>query len=153
MSSKKNGDAPDTQIVVEERHAIEALKILSGTPNISLEIKGGKAFFTMKERRPQKDSLFKAAILFPELEVYQCNRDTTRRVSIDLPELLVGVMNCPNPLCVTSQPKEPAIPEIRVLSAKPLKLRCEYCGRYVPTESVNPSLMQVNKFIPRKVDN
>ncbi len=49
---------------------------------------------------------------------------------VDLPERIVGILECPNPSCITHQP-EPVESEFEVTSRKPVVLTCVYCERVV----------------------
>lgn len=137
------------QLVVNEEHASDAYGIFQNETDISIQRRKGLVYFTFEKGSPSKEAVSKSIILFPELEMAEVSGKSRKKVPLTLPELLVGLMNCPNPLCVSSQPKEPAVPELRVLRVSPLLLRCEYCGRYVARESLSPSLMEVTKFIPQ----
>jgi len=50
--------------------------------------------------------------------------------SVDLPERIVGVLQCPNPNCISHQP-EPVESEFEVTSRHPVVLHCAYCERVV----------------------
>ena len=52
-----------------------------------------------------------------------------RRVSI--PDRIVGIVRCINPNCVTRKENEPVKSSFTVVDKSPLRLRCDYCGRYV----------------------
>lgn len=47
-----------------------------------------------------------------------------------LPEIIKGLLKCPNPLCVTNNDPE-ALSEFVKVSEKPLRLRCVYCDTYL----------------------
>lgn len=77
------------------------------------------------------------SILFPDLESWIVKDGERERFVLQIPDLLVGVVSCPNPNCVSSQPREPASPEFAVVTRKPLLLLCLYCGRYLYGEQIS----------------
>ena len=48
--------------------------------------------------------------------------------AVDLPEMIVGVVRCPNPNCISNQ-GEPIESEFRVSRRRPVVLTCVYCDR------------------------
>jgi len=50
--------------------------------------------------------------------------------NLRLPEIIKGLLKCPNPLCVTNNDPE-ALSEFFKVSEKPLRLRCVYCDTYL----------------------
>ena len=49
---------------------------------------------------------------------------------VALPDRIAGILNCPNPSCITNQ-MEPVESEFEVASRRPVVLRCVYCERLV----------------------
>lgn len=58
-----------------------------------------------------------------------------RRVSV--PEELVGVLKCSNPLCISNSQREPVVPRLRVVSRQPLRLKCAYCDEVYGEEALS----------------
>lgn len=79
----------------------------------------------------------KLALLYPEANVKMLGEKGEEQFQLDLPARISGILRCPNQNCVTSQPKEPALPEFIVVSRNPLVLLCSYCGRYVYRNMIN----------------
>ncbi len=50
--------------------------------------------------------------------------------TVDLPDRIVGVLQCPNPNCISNQP-EPVESEFEVTQRRPVVLTCAYCDRQV----------------------
>lgn len=50
--------------------------------------------------------------------------------AISLPDVVKGVLQCPNPNCITNK-GEPVDSEFLVVERRPLALRCLYCERLV----------------------
>jgi aspartate carbamoyltransferase regulatory subunit len=49
---------------------------------------------------------------------------------VDLPDMIVGVVKCPNPNCISNQ-GEPIESEFRVSRRRPVVLTCAFCERTV----------------------
>lgn len=62
---------------------------------------------------------------------------------VKLPDRIIGILKCINPKCITRQPQEPIRSSFIVISKSPLKLECEYCGRYLEEEDVLSQLAEV----------
>ncbi len=50
-----------------------------------------------------------------------------KKMRVELPRELVGVMKCANPKCVTNH--EPVATRFSIASTNPVQIRCEYCER------------------------
>lgn len=66
--------------------------------------------------------------------------EVRRKFRVELPEVVRGVLRCPNPTCITNQRREPVTPEFRRISERPLRLRCTYCGTVVEENEVTSYL-------------
>ncbi|MCS7133013.1 MAG: aspartate carbamoyltransferase regulatory subunit [Aigarchaeota archaeon] len=55
---------------------------------------------------------------------------------VELPDVIKGLLKCPNPDCVTNQPGEPIDSLFKTISRSPLRLVCQYCGEAVSEEEV-----------------
>ncbi len=64
-----------------------------------------------------------------------------RRVS--LPDVIRGVLRCKNPTCITRKEGEPIEPRFRVVSRKPVKLRCEYCGTTLAEDEILEQILRL----------
>ncbi len=47
---------------------------------------------------------------------------------VEVPNVVVGLLKCPNPTCITNKEREPVVTRFRLVSREPLVLQCEYCG-------------------------
>jgi len=52
-----------------------------------------------------------------------------RKVSVKLPEVIVAILKCPNPNCISNH--ERIETRFNVETAKPLHVRCHYCERRI----------------------
>jgi len=61
---------------------------------------------------------------------------------VKLPDRIEGILRCRNPNCVTNQPREAVRPTFQVVSRRPLRLRCDYCGYVMGQEEIVTQLTQ-----------
>jgi aspartate carbamoyltransferase regulatory subunit len=57
------------------------------------------------------------------------NYEVVRKIPLELPTILEGVVACPNPSCITHH--DPVVPRVRVEEREPVRLRCHYCERRI----------------------
>jgi aspartate carbamoyltransferase regulatory subunit len=57
-----------------------------------------------------------------------------RKIPLELPTAIDGVVRCPNPSCVTNH--DPVTPRVRVEASDPVRLRCHYCERRIRYDEV-----------------
>jgi aspartate carbamoyltransferase regulatory subunit len=76
-------------------------------------------------------ALLKISVLSPTAVVRERKSGMEKEVSDSFPEWIDGMVTCSNKNCITSQPKEPTKPRFKVVSIRPPKIQCYYCGRYV----------------------
>ncbi len=75
--------------------------------------------------------LGKIALIAPDATINIIrDYEVVEKRKVELPDTVLGILRCPNPNCITNQ-REPVTPEFRVLSRKPIRLRCVYCEREV----------------------
>ena len=57
-----------------------------------------------------------------------------RKIPLELPTVIDGVVRCPNPSCITHH--DPVVPRVRVDATDPLRLRCHYCERRIRSDEI-----------------
>jgi len=62
---------------------------------------------------------------------------------VETPNYIEGVLQCPNPTCITNKRAEPIKTRFKTISKDPIKLQCEYCGTIITWN-------EVTKLITRK---
>jgi aspartate carbamoyltransferase regulatory subunit len=62
------------------------------------------------------------------------NFRVVRKIPLELPTVVDGVVKCPNPSCITHH--DPVTPRVRVDSSDPVRLRCHYCERRIRADEV-----------------
>jgi len=63
---------------------------------------------------------------------------------VELPEFIEGIITCANPTCITRKPREPLKPRFKLLSRRPLRLQCIYCGTIIDEEDVLEQLEEAS---------
>jgi aspartate carbamoyltransferase regulatory subunit len=58
----------------------------------------------------------------------------------DLPDEFQGVFKCVYETCITNKPREAINAKFSVISRNPLRLKCEYCGRYSDLDQMNDQI-------------
>ena len=57
--------------------------------------------------------------------------EVKRKFKVEIPQIISGLLKCPNPTCITNQKREPVKTLFRKISDKPLKFECVYCGTVI----------------------
>ena len=92
----------------------------------SIKISG--KFFTDEE-------LNRLAVVAPGVSlVIIRDYEIVEKRTVSLPDVLVGMVHCPNPKCITNN--EPMRTRFCVTDPKKAALRCDYCNRIVPLHDV-----------------
>ncbi len=65
------------------------------------------------------------------------NYKVVKKIKVSLPEVLEGIIRCPNPNCITN--KESVTSRFFVVSKKPVKVRCAYCERIFSSDEIELS--------------
>jgi len=103
--------------------------------NLDSKKMGNKGMIKIDNRFLTKDEVNKIAILAPNATVSIIkNYKAIEKIQVKLPEELVGVLNCTNPVCITS--KEIVISKFKVLREEPLEVKCHYCERVYGKDEV-----------------
>lgn len=65
---------------------------------------------------------------------------------ITLQDIVENILRCSNPTCISRQTNEPISSSFKVVSKKPLKLKCNYCMRYLNENEVIEQIVERSKF-------
>ena len=77
------------------------------------------------------------ALISPKCKVsFIKDYQVVEKFVVKIPEIIYGIIKCPNERCITNVEREPVLTEFRVLSEDPLKLSCIYCERIVYKEEM-----------------
>ncbi len=64
-----------------------------------------------------------------------------KKLRVEVPDDIVGILKCPNPTCITNKPREHVVSRFKVASRSPLVLQCVYCGTIIREDEVEKLLM------------
>lgn len=97
---------------------------------------GRKDFVKVENRELKNQELNMVALLSQGCTVKRIrNFSVDERIEIRTPEEVVGLLQCPNPICVCNRQRELATRFIRV-SEKPLVMKCFYCERSYENDDI-----------------
>ena len=96
---------------------------------------GQKDILKIENRVLNASELARIALLNPRATVTVIEDfGVVRKLPLELPTAVDGVVRCPNPSCVTNH--DPVTPRVRVDSTDPVRLRCHYCERRINYDEV-----------------
>ncbi len=111
--------------------------IVSIAMNIPSASMGKKDIVKVEGRELSSEEVNKIALVAPTATINIVrDYEVVEKRKVELPDKIEGILRCVNPKCVTNAPREAVHPSFRVISRKPLKLVCEYCGEYLTEEEV-----------------
>ncbi|WP_075056945.1 aspartate carbamoyltransferase regulatory subunit [Thermogymnomonas acidicola] len=106
----------------------------------SKKLGGQKDVIKIENRFLEKHEVDRIALVAPEATISIVkNYEITEKFQVDLPERVVGIVQCSNRSCISNK-KEPVTSEFIVVSKKPLVLRCVYCERNMGEREVHSTL-------------
>ncbi len=129
--------------------ALKVLKILGITGeegyrvalvmNVASDRLGRKDIVKVEDRFLSKEEVDRIALIAPTATI-NIIRDykVVEKREVELPDVIEGIVKCINPNCVTNQPREHVKPRFKVLSKKPVKLECHYCGEVMGEGEIAP---------------
>ncbi len=92
------------------------------------------------------DQLKYISLLAPNATVnYIRDYEVADKKKVKVPDMVVGILRCPNERCITNHRaedgrKEPIDYKFVVVSKDPIKLKCYYCGKLIEQEEI-PKLL------------
>lgn len=129
--------------------ALEVLKILGITGkngnvvtlamNISSSRIEKKDIVKVENRFLDSAEVARIALVAPEATINLIeNSKVIKKIRVELPETITGIMRCPNERCVTNKEREPIQTKYQIVSQKPIKLKCLYCWTLVDEPDILP---------------
>ncbi len=111
--------------------------MVSMVMNVYSKKLGKKDIVKVEGRELSSEEVNKIALVAPTATINIVrDYEVVEKRKVELPDKIEGIVRCVNPKCVTNAPREAVHPSFRVISRKPLKLVCEYCGEYLTEEEV-----------------
>ncbi len=118
----------DTFRIIRILNPQEFIHPISVALNLESKKIGKKGVIKIDNRFLTKGEVNKIAILAPQATVSIIrNYKVQEKIKVKIPEELVGIINCTNPVCITN--KERVVSRFKVLGKDPLEVKCHYCER------------------------
>ena len=118
----------DTFRIIRILNPQEFIHPISVALNLESKKMGKKGVIKIDNRFLTKGEVNRIAILAPKATVSIIrNYKVQEKIKVKIPEELVGIINCTNPVCVTN--KEKVVSRFKVLNKDPLEVKCHYCER------------------------
>lgn len=120
--------------ILESKEAQENDLITIGL-NLPSRHLGKKDIIKIENRELTDDEVNQIALIAPAA-TFNIIRDfdVIRKMNVEIPDYVDGLMRCPNPKCITSDPVIKA--RMVCVSKEPVRLRCVYCERVYNTEEM-----------------
>ena len=133
---------------IECGNALKVLKIMglsTGVPELTVTVlikapskkQKWKDIVKVEGRELKQREVNQIAFVAPQATISIIrNFEVVKKYVPDLPDLVKGIVRCPNPSCISNL-NEPIEQSFSVECKKPLKLRCHYCDRVVEKPDQN----------------
>lgn len=77
------------------------------------------------------------ALISPDSKVsFIKEYEVAEKFVVKIPEIIKGIVKCPNDRCISNANREPVLPEFTVISMDPVKLGCIFCERILTREEI-----------------
>lgn len=101
--------------------------------NLESKMMGRKGLIKIAEKFFTEDEISKLAVVCENIRITVIrNYEVAEKREIKLPENLVNIVKCANPVCITNN--EPMKTRFRVIN--PLTVKCHYCGKEQKIENI-----------------
>ncbi len=115
----------DVAKILKHENSTCQLTIGNNLPSRSLGLKG---IIKVADTTFPEAVMNRIALLAPEANVNVIeNYEVVEKRRVELPDVLVNVVRCHNPKCITNN--EPMSTRFIVIERNPVKIRCSYCGQ------------------------
>ena len=127
---------------------LKVLEILNlpkdSTIHVAINVKsrklGKKDIIKVEGKILSEDEVNKIALIAPTATVNIIDKwEVVDKKKVEVPDEIVGIIKCANPNCITNY--EEVKPKFKVISKKPLKLKCHYCERTMEEGMVVKNLL------------
>ncbi len=104
--------------------------------NVQSKKFGSKDVIKIENKQLTEDEVKKIALLAPDITLNIIkNWEVVEKKKVELPEVVEGVINCPNSDCITNT-GELTDKKFKVEKKNPLRLRCFYCEKSFGREDI-----------------
>ncbi len=126
----KQGKAPEVLRIlgIDEKFG-DAVTIAMNIPS---KVLGKKDIVKVENRNIKTAEINKIALIAPNATINRIkNYKVVKKKKVVLPKKIIGIVDCPNPQCITNKEREPVRTVFLVQHTDPLTLICKYCERQV----------------------
>ncbi|MEM1542102.1 MAG: aspartate carbamoyltransferase regulatory subunit [Ignisphaera sp.] len=127
--------------------ALDILKVLNITGgegwriavllNVESKKLGRKDIIKIERRKLTSAEVNVIALIAPTATINIIeNFVVVEKFKVNVPEIIEGVIRCPNPTCISNKEREPVKSRFRTLSKDQLVFRCEYCSTIVTRDDI-----------------
>ncbi|MEM4553991.1 MAG: aspartate carbamoyltransferase regulatory subunit [Ignisphaera sp.] len=127
--------------------ALDILKVLNITGgegwriavllNVESKKLGRKDIIKIERRKLTSAEVNVIALIAPTATINIIeNFVVVEKFKVNVPEVIEGVIRCPNPTCISNKEREPVKSRFRTLSKDQLIFRCEYCSTIVARDDI-----------------
>jgi len=108
-------------------------RIISVAINVhSKKLGGKKDIIKVEDVFLDNEQLNQISLISPKCTIsYIENFQVAKKFILNLPDTFIGLVPCTNENCISNVEREPLKSEFKVISEKPVKLRCVYCSRII----------------------
>uniref|UniRef100_A0A7C2V9J7 Aspartate carbamoyltransferase regulatory chain n=1 Tax=Ignisphaera aggregans TaxID=334771 RepID=A0A7C2V9J7_9CREN len=110
--------------------------------NVESKKLGKKDIIKIEKKKLTPDEVSFIALIAPTATINIIeNFIVVEKIKVKVPDVVEGVIKCPNPTCISNKDHEPVKPRFRTISENPLQLQCEYCSVIVTRDEI-PKLVR-----------
>ncbi|MFH1675981.1 MAG: aspartate carbamoyltransferase regulatory subunit [bacterium] len=103
--------------------------------NLKSKIMGKKGIIKIANRFLSEEIISKIAVISPNATVSIIDDyEVKEKIMVKFPEVIEGILKCPNPNCVTNVEEWPT--RFKLIELDPLSLLCTYCERYMTKSEI-----------------
>ncbi|MHA1776226.1 MAG: aspartate carbamoyltransferase regulatory subunit [Promethearchaeia archaeon] len=98
---------------------------------------GKKDIVKVEKIMLDQKQIHQIAIISPRCKVsFIEDYKVVKKFVVKIPDMIHGIVKCPNEKCITNVEREPVETKFRVISEDPLKIACTYCERIVYQDEI-----------------
>ena len=107
-------------------------EIVSVAMNVPSSKIGKKDVVKVANRFLRPEETDKIALVAPQATVNIIrNYRVAEKRKVELPNVFIGLLKCPNPTCISNMQNEPITPTIDVIDKETPLLKCRFCQRLI----------------------
>lgn len=116
--------------------------IVSIVMNVPSKKMGKKDIIKLESVFLDKETLNKIALISPKATI-NIIKDfkVVEKYVVEPPSVIIGIVRCQNPRCITNSEREYVIPKFTLVSKEPIAIRCHYCSRIMAGEEIEKNII------------